>query len=195
MKLPPEAKKLLEQEIKTLKGLQKKIHMYMLGSLAGGALQILRAKKELEDLLYREILAGKSETRRARIKDLQKLVKKIISAPAYTDKDLISSQIAASSFSNTWATAQITGTPFDWDSRIRKIVATENARAYSDVVGEVAEDYKLVRKWVSILDARTCKLCASMDGEETLPGQNFKDDLEPAWVHPSCRCYSILILK
>lgn len=191
MKLPEEAKKLLKLEAKNLIELRKKIRMYMMGAIAGGSLQILRVKRDLEEYLAKELLYRKILTREARVKDLG--VPIVI--PNATENDVVSATLAASSFSNAWASAQMADLSFNWDSYLRRIVATETARSFSDVVDESATSLNLVRQWNSVLDAKTCKICRSLDGDETLPGKEFKNGFEPGWVHVFCRCYSVLILK
>lgn len=190
-KLPKEAVRLLSAEAKNLTTLRKRIRHLFLGTVVGGALQILRYKKEMEELLTQEfinvrILGRKEGARR---------IPKGLYVPDSTELDVVASAIAAQSFSNAWASAAITNSPFATDSRIQRIVTTETSRAYSDVIREAATGYNLVRVWNSVLDAKTCKVCREMDGEETLPGKPFKDGMEPGWIHPSCRCLSNLILK
>lgn len=195
MNLPDEAKNLLKEEIKLLKEIQKKIKLYMIGTVAGGALQIMRMKRDLEDLLNSEILYGKARIRQFRTVELEKQLNKHIPVPNLTEMDSLSAHVVSGSFSNAWASAQISGSPFDWDSRLRRIVTTETARSYSDVLDEAAKPFHLIRIWNSVFDARTCKVCRDMDGETTIPGGKFSGNLEPGYVHVSCRCYSSLNLK
>lgn len=191
MKLPEVASRLLKAEAKNLTNIRKRIKHLFLGTVAGGALQILRYKKEMEELLTHEFI----QTRILGRKEGAKRIPSGIFVPDTTELDVVSASLAAQSFSNAWASAAISNAQFSTDARIRRIIATETARAYSDVVREAAGGHKLVRVWNSILDSKTCRLCRSMDGAETLPGQQFEGGLEPGWVHPSCRCLSELILK
>lgn len=196
MALPEEAKKLLQVEIKNLKALRSKIRHFFMGAVAGGALQVYRLKREMQEILAHELLISKSHARTARIKLLKKFIGDIESVvPQTTQKDIVLSNLAAESFSNAWANAHLTNSALDPDARLRKIVTTETARSFSDVTMEVADRYKLVRRWDAVLDERTCSFCRDMDGEETLPGERFANDLEPGWVHPNCRCIGILVLK
>lgn len=191
MSLPEEAKRLLRIELKNLRDLRKKLKMYMLATMTGGALQIMRAKKELEEYLTREVLLSKIFTRESRLKDLH--LPNVV--PSSTADDLASSSLVANSFSTAWAQSHMAEVPFNWIPRINRIVATETARSYSDVVDEAAKSLKLSRIWNSILDAKTCARCKAMDGEETQPGETFHGGLEPGYMHPACRCYSSIIIK
>lgn len=191
MKLPTEASRLLKAEAKNLTNIRKQIKHLFLGTVMGGALQILRYKKEMEEILTREFI----QTRILGRKEGAKRLPSHTFVPDTTELDVVAASLAAQSFSNAWASAVISNAPFATDARIRRIIATETSRAYSDVVREAAGEHKLVRVWNSILDAKTCRLCRSMDGEETLPGQQFAGGLEPGWVHPACRCFSMLVIK
>lgn len=148
----------------------------------------------MQNILAEEILTAKTTARQERIKFLENIFG-IEGIPTVTDKDYVLSNMAAESFSNAWATANIMNVALDLDARLRKIVATETARSYSDVVMEAADEYKLVRRWNAILDNKVCSFCAEMDGKETLPGETFEDGVEPGWAHPFCRCLSELVIK
>lgn len=191
MKLPTEATRLLKAEAKNLANIRKQIKHLFLGTVMGGALQILRYKKEMEEILTREFI----QTRILGRKEGAKRLPAHAFVPDTTELDVVAASLAAQSFANAWASAALTNSPFPTDARIRRIIATETSRAYSDVVREAAGEHKLVRVWNSVLDSKTCSFCRNMDGEETLPGQPFKGGIEPGWVHPSCRCLSELILK
>lgn len=194
--VPPEGKKLIATELKSLISIRKKIRHYFHGAIAGGALQIYRIKRELQDELARELITAKTNARLERIKLLKKTLTDIESViPATTEKDIVLSTMAAESFSNAWANAHVLNMALDPDARLRRIVATETARSFSDVSMEAADNYKLVRRWNAILDAKVCAFCESMDGEETLPGETFKGGTEPGYAHPNCRCYSDLVIK
>lgn len=190
--LPKEAKDLIKTEMKNLISIRKKIRQFFLGTITGGAMQVLRMKKELEDVLYNEILLGKIYARKEGKKYLGDIGSFV---PDTTEKDIVLSHIAATSYANSWATAILSETPFNSDSRLRRIVTTETARSFSDPAMEAADTFQLSRVWNAVLDSKTCKLCASLDGEETLPGETFKNGYEPGWVHPNCRCFSTLILS
>lgn len=192
MNLPKEAKRLLNTELKNLNKIRKSIKHFFLGSVAGSALQVLRYKKELEDTLAYELILGKIFARQEGKKRLEAYASYI---PDLTDKDSVLASLAASSFSNAWANAVISESPFNSEARLKRIVTTETARSFSDPLLEAADQFKLVRRWNAVLDSKTCKFCSSMDGDETLPGEAFKGDVEPGYVHINCRCISELILK
>lgn len=191
MNLGKEAKKLISTEARNLIKLRKAIKHLFYGTVAGSAFQILRIKKEMESILTNELINAKSFARKERAK----LLDLALQLPDITEKDIVLSTLGAESFSNTWASAALSGLPLDPDARLRRLVATETSRSFSDVTMEAADKYNLVRRWNSILDSKVCKFCASMDGDETLPGETFKGGVEPGYVHPSCRCFSDLILK
>lgn len=191
MKLPEEAKRLIKAEARNLAAIRQRLRHFFMGSVAGGALQILRLKRELEEILTKEFIQVRILGRQ----EGKKRIPIVSFIPDYTDLDTISASLAASSFANSWAAAAISNSSFNTDFRIRRTVATETARAYSDVIREAAGNHKLIRVWNAVLDTKTCGTCRDMDGETTLPGTAFRGNMEPGWVHINCRCYSELILK
>lgn len=85
------------------------------------------------------------------------------------------------------------------DGRVRRVAATESARAFADArdegMGWVAEQHgsarwfpALLKVWDAELDRKVCKVCKDLDGTERPWGVPFPDDHEPGYEHPWCRC-------
>lgn len=90
------------------------------------------------------------------------------------------------------------------DFRIRRIAATETARAFNNEhdegVGYVAAQHKgsrwiagLFKRWDAMFDRRVCATCRGHDGELALVGTSFTHDDRPAEVHAICRCLDSLV--
>lgn len=85
------------------------------------------------------------------------------------------------------------------DGRVRRVAATEAARAFADArdegMGWVAEQHgdatwfpALLKVWDATLDRKVCQVCDDLDGTERPWGVAFPDDHEPGYEHPFCRC-------
>lgn len=90
------------------------------------------------------------------------------------------------------------------DGRLRRIAATETARAFGtglrNGAHQLALDFEargfssvIGEQWDSVLDDRTCMECQDMNGEIVLPGESFPSGLVPGSVHPWCRCVVRLV--
>lgn len=138
-------------------------------------------------------------------------------APEVTPTDSAAAESSASSFSSAWLTASA-GLVWRWaendnanavqvyadsvkllDGRIRRIAATETARAFADArdegMGWVAERYEgerwypaLFKVWNAENDRKRCPVCADLHGTIRPFGIPFPDGQEPGYVHPFCRC-------
>lgn len=80
----------------------------------------------------------------------------------------------------------------DLINKIQLIATTENSKAMEDAVKSIKSDIPLYKQWDATLDKRTCKVCDQNDGliisiSESYPGG------DPGYVHPNCRCQSIII--
>ena len=59
---------------------------------------------------------------------------------------------------------------------------------------------KLNKKWVAVMDNRTCPRCRDLNGQVVDINSQFETDVEKGWkgdstVHPNCRCSQIFIDK
>lgn len=98
------------------------------------------------------------------------------------------------------------------DHRLRRIAATETARAYNDehdealraLVAPTDETMRLetervgimsglFNRWDATLDRRTCRVCRDHDGEVVPIGMPFRAGDRPGDVHVFCRCIETLI--
>lgn len=91
------------------------------------------------------------------------------------------------------------------DGRIRRIAATESARAYADGfdegVGWLAEQHgsrrwylALFKRWEAANDKRVCPTCRTFGESRPRPiGVPFPGGHEPGYVHAHCRCVPVLM--
>jgi hypothetical protein len=90
------------------------------------------------------------------------------------------------------------------DGRVRRIAATETARAFADGrdegTGWVAEKHQdarwfpaVLKRWDATNDRRVCPRCAAMDGKLQLFGLPFAGRQEPGYVHAHDRCVTAIV--
>ena len=137
-------------------------------------------------------------------------------APAQAADDGSARRIAGT-FTTGWARAvsvdftatditptKITKASTEQDFRLRRIAATENARAYSEAHAVAAHTVAarhrgqpwargVFRRWDAILDKHVCKVCRAMDGQMVPWGTAFAHNYEPGSVHPCCRCFDTIL--
>jgi len=106
----------------------------------------------------------------------------------------------------SWASGALVGRPSNKvaDFTLRRIAATETARAYGNELRDSASQLAsilepagmqtvVVERWNAVLDGRVCFTCADMNGAEVPLGAHFRDGLVPGEVHPMCRCVAELV--
>lgn len=84
---------------------------------------------------------------------------------------------------------------------VDRIAATENAQAFNDERVRASSTFQLgtvvvTKLWDSTLDARTCPICESLDGQIVPVAADFTHGgrvVVPGRVHPFCRCTFHLI--
>jgi hypothetical protein len=84
---------------------------------------------------------------------------------------------------------------------VERIAATENAKAFNDERVRASSTFQLgtvvvTKLWDSTLDARTCPICESLDGQIVPVAADFTYGgraVVPGRVHPFCRCTFHLI--
>ena len=133
-------------------------------------------------------------------------------------KDKLAAATTAKSFSAAWAQVSslailISETESEFigrvskaidslDGRVQRIATTEVSQAWNDehldavsrLGPTLEEDSKAVNRWDATLDAKTCSICASHDGEYAPVGESFSGGDLPGFVHPNCRCLSTLVV-
>lgn len=81
------------------------------------------------------------------------------------------------------------------DSWAEMVARTETARAMNTAVFRTyhAAGVKQIQ-WVAAEDERTCPVCADLDGEVVIFGDEFEPGIEaPPDPHPSCRCTTVSV--
>jgi hypothetical protein len=90
------------------------------------------------------------------------------------------------------------------EHRLDRIAVTETARAYQDEHDDetdwVATEHGkrewfawVLKFWDATLDGKVCSTCRGMHGSVVPMGLRFDGGLEPAEVHPNCRCQEVLV--
>lgn len=147
--------------------------------------------------------------------------------PDNRQEDTVNAEAAAGSFAAAWTAialialtkwarsdgrggsiqAAIVASTKAIDHRIKRIIATEAARARNDEHRERWIGIKKAnprsadgwgrhtfRRWDARLDRRVCSVCRAHDAEEVLIGEPFAQGHEPGDVHPHCRCFVSVIV-
>jgi SPP1 gp7 family putative phage head morphogenesis protein len=206
------ARALLAAEMRTLRGLRgaarpviDRAQLAVSGARDAreAMVAVRRSAPILRESVERALLDARSSTRRAARRDAVRHPRQGTSH----EEDAAAAHAAASSYAAAWAAtamAQIlahaekgsrrslapalSGAPVDY--RLRRIAATETARAYNDervsrMRAEHSAKAGAFQVWSAILDRRTCATCFERDGRTIELHARF-DGSPP--LHVCCRC-------
>lgn len=198
-------RELIASEAKTLREIRQALldESYRLDFPEDELDRIAEVQKSKARLIAALIILLLAARRRARAGARRQLLREYgLPGEAHRGKlDQLAAESAAQSLANAWAAANIGRAlsderplpPRQLDARARRIATTETATAWNDEHRALSEGIPgALNRWDATLDARTCRVCRSMDGVTVPVGSPFPEG-EPGFIHPNCRCISTLI--
>lgn len=196
------------------------------GDTAGAIRIVQAALPGLTAAVSSAVADGRREAKRVALERLDAELRKVTGPLGVvlgdSPEDLAEAELAGSAYAVAWgaaavamvwrwqdtsapSAAAIPGDAADRnDHRLRRIAATENAKAFQDAREEgtdwVAEQHGeatwfpgMFKQWDATLDRGTCGVCRDLDGQIRPFGFDFEGGQEPGYVHPMCRCVEAVV--
>lgn len=85
-----------------------------------------------------------------------------------------------------------------FQSRLNRTAVTEVYQAFNDEMAALAESLpashaqRFQRVWVTEATGRVCHECGPMSGKTATLRGSFEGGVEPGFMHPNCRCVSVI---